>query len=202
MAARNKAVKVSNFRQPASVDDVHLLDAVSTLIRGIGEDVNREGLQKTPSRVVKALFEMTAGYRQNPKEILSAHFNAEKYDQMVILRDIEFTSMCEHHMLPFRGVVHIGYIPKDRIVGLSKLARLAECFAKRLQVQERMTQEIARSFNQIVRPLGVGVVIEAHHQCMSCRGIQKNNTIMVTSALLGDMRKAEVRAEFLEMIKK
>lgn len=178
----------------------HMHQAVEFLLKAIGENPDREGLLKTPARVVKALFEMTEGYHTSAKEILeSATFNKEGYDQMVVLKNINFTSMCEHHMLPFTGTATVGYIPADRVVGLSKLARLVDCFAHRLQIQERLTSEIANALEEHLKPLGVGVIIEAHHSCMSCRGVRKDDSIMVTSALLGAMLQPEPRSEFLRL---
>lgn len=173
-------------------------DAVRDLLVHVGEDPYREGLLDTPKRVAKALKEMTVGYSQDPAEILSTSFEAP-YDQMVILRDIDFVSMCEHHMLPFVGKATVGYIPEGRVVGLSKLARLVQCFAKRLQIQERMTEEIADAISKHLDASGCGVVIEAHHQCMSCRGVKLPNARMVTSALHGKMLQSNVRSEFMSL---
>ncbi len=174
---------------------------ITHFLKIIGEDPNREGLLDTPKRVVKSWNELYAGYKQKDHEILSTMFN-EKCDQMVILKDITFSSMCEHHILPFIGKAHIGYLPKEKVVGLSKLARLVEMYAKRLQIQEKMTREIANSIMKHLNPLGVGVIIEAHHQCMSCRGVNKQHTTMITSEMLGMFRDdANVRREFLSLIK-
>lgn len=173
-------------------------DAVSTLLYTIGEDPAREGLIDTPKRVVKALKEMTSGYNDDPREILGTCFQAD-YDQMVVLKGISFTSVCEHHLLPFVGTAAVGYIPSGKVVGLSKLARVTLCFAKRLQLQEQMTTQIANAINDALSPIGVGVVISAAHQCMACRGVQMSGATMVTSALLGQMREPEVRAEFLRL---
>lgn len=181
---------------------IELFSSVQKLLLSIGEDPGREGLIKTPERVVKALFEMTQGYDQNPKEILSAQFEPGNYDEMVILRDIEFKSLCEHHMLPFSGVATVGYIPSKKIVGLSKLARLVDCFANRLQVQERLTHQIAHALEVHLEPIGTGVLVKAHHSCMSCRGIKKSGATMITSSLTGVMRKDPAcRHEFLSCIK-
>jgi GTP cyclohydrolase I len=179
------------------------LELVTEILIAIGEDPNREGLQNTPKRVVKSWAELYSGYKETPEEILSTVFKDGACDEMVLLKEIDFTSTCEHHMLPFLGKAHVAYIPNGRVVGLSKLARLVECFAKRLQIQEKLTQQIAKALETHLKPLGVGVVIEAHHQCMSCRGIKKNGTIMVTSSMLGEFRKSgTVRAEFLSLLKK
>lgn len=174
---------------------------VRRLLQAIGEDTTREGLKDTPKRVVKALREMTVGYKQNPEQILGTTFDGSGYDQMVVCKDIEFTSMCEHHMLPFVGKAHVAYIPNGRVVGLSKMARLVDCYAKRLQIQEKMTGEIADAMNTHLKPHGVGVVISAQHMCMRCRGVQKGGSTMVTSALHGVFRFHQVRAEFLSLVK-
>jgi GTP cyclohydrolase I len=175
-------------------------EAVTTLLRFIGEDPERDGLQDTPARVVKAWREMTAGYAEDPAEILSRTF-AETSDEMVILRGISFYSTCEHHLLPFYGEAVVGYLP-GKVVGISKLARLVECFAKRLQVQERMTRQIAEAVETHLEARGVGVVLRAHHLCMGCRGVRQEETEMVTSSMLGTLRTdATSRAEFLRLCK-
>lgn len=170
---------------------------VVRLLQFIGEDANREGLQDTPKRVVKAWQEMTKGYRQDPKTILARDFDGDGYDEMIVCRNIEFHSTCEHHMLPFIGVAHVGYIPRSRVVGLSKLARLVDCYAARLQIQEQMTKQIADALTGNLKPKGVAVVIVAKHLCMSCRGVSKQQSEMVTCSLDGVFRKPEVRAEFM-----
>lgn len=172
--------------------------AVVTLLRFIGEDPARDGLVDTPSRVVKAWREMTAGYDEDPAEILSRTFD-ETSDEMIVLRGISFYSTCEHHMLPFYGEAQVGYLP-GRVVGISKLARLVNCFARRLQIQERMTRQIAEAIETHLEAKGVGVVIRAHHLCMGCRGVKQEETEMVTSSLLGRLRNdASSRAEFLRL---
>lgn len=175
-------------------------DIKETVIRqleAIGEDPNRDGLKDTPKRVIKALLEMTSGYGEDPGCILSTTFDVE-YDEVVILRNIAFTSLCEHHMLPFTGYATIGYLPGKRVVGLSKLARLVHCHAKRLQVQERMTQDIAKDINKFLSPRGVGVVVNAVHNCMVCRGVKLSGADMITSAMLGAFRdQPALRAEFM-----
>ena len=174
--------------------------AVATLLRFIGEDTSRDGLLDTPSRVVRAWREMTAGYGEDPAEILSRTFE-ESSDEMVVLRGISFFSTCEHHMLPFYGTASVGYLP-GRVVGISKLARLVNCFARRLQIQERMTRQIAESVEQHLDARGVGVVIRAHHLCMGCRGVRQEETEMVTSSMLGTLRSdATSRAEFFRLCK-
>lgn len=175
---------------------------VRNMLVAIGEDPDREGLIKTPHRVVKSWLELYSGYKESPSDILSTTFKDGACDEMVVLKSINFSSMCEHHMLPFIGNAHIGYLPKGHVVGLSKLARLVECFAKRLQIQEKMTQEIAHAVQEYLKPMGVAVVIEAHHQCMSCRGIKKSGTLMVTSSMLGAFRdKIATRNEFFGIIR-
>lgn len=174
--------------------------AVTALLRSVGEDPNREGLKDTPKRVSKMYDELCVGYKQEPKEILSAIFSTDKYDEMIVLKDIPFASLCEHHMLPFRGKVHFAYIPNKVVVGVSKIARLVECFARRLQIQERMTVEIGKAFEDIIKPKGVGVIVEAAHECMIVRGIKKEGCQMVTSYLGGVLReKPEAREEFLKL---
>lgn len=171
--------------------------AVRTLIDFVGEDGNREGLVKTPKRVVKSFLELTSGYQESPKEILSTTFE-QAYNEMVVVKDIEFWSLCEHHLLPFYGTATVGYIPKKRIVGLSKISRLVHCFARRFQVQERMTEEIAHSMQKYLDPQGVGVIIKARHTCMNMRGARASG-VMMTSCLLGQFRDPATRSEFLAL---
>jgi GTP cyclohydrolase IA len=174
--------------------------AVVALLRHLGEDPAREGLLKTPHRVVKALTEMTAGYWQEPEKILCTVFS-EACDEMVVLRDIPFVSLCEHHMLPFVGAAHVAYLPAHNVVGLSKLARLVDCYAKRLQVQERLTRQITQALDEHLKPRGSAAVIEAAHQCMSCRGVGKTGSRMVTSSLSGAFREDPMlRGEFLSLV--
>src|SRR5467141_1018654 len=176
--------------------------AVTTLIRWAGDDPDREGLIETPARVVRAYEEWFAGYGEDPDEMLKRTFEeVGGYDEIVLLRDIRFESHCEHHMAPIIGRAHIGYLPRDRVVGISKLARLVDVYAKRLQVQEKMTAEIANCLNSVLKPHGVGVVVEAGHECMTTRGVHKPDVTMVTSCLLGTFRtQAETRQEFLSAI--
>lgn len=177
-------------------------EAIRKILLLIGEDPYREGLANTPARVVRSWAELYAGYAQDPAEILSTVFEDGACDEMVILRDIPFQSMCEHHMLPFIGIAHVGYIPNGRVVGLSKLARLVECYAKRLQIQEKMTAQIADAVEGHLKPYGTAVVIKAHHQCMSCRGVKKTGTTMITSAMRGVFRDdPSARAEFMSFTK-
>jgi GTP cyclohydrolase I len=176
--------------------------AVRTLIQWAGDDPDREGLVGTPARVVRAYEEWFAGNFENPREYLKRTFEeVAGYDEIVLLRDIRFESHCEHHIAPIIGRVHIGYLPRDRVVGISKLVRLVEVYAKRLQVQEKMTAEIANCLNSVLRPFGVGVVVEAAHECMTTRGVHKPDVTMVTSCMLGTFRtQAATRQEFLSAI--
>ncbi|MGC9158385.1 MAG: GTP cyclohydrolase I FolE [Terracidiphilus sp.] len=170
------------------------------LIR-LGEDPNRDGLRATPARVEKSIAFLTKGYDQDPTKILRGAMFEVDYDEMVIVRDIEMFSLCEHHMLPFFGKVHVAYIPKGKVVGLSKIARLVEVFSRRLQVQERLTREIADAIQHAIEPQGVGVVIEARHLCMMMRGIEKQHSSTVTSAMVGCFRQKETRLEFLSLVR-
>lgn len=177
-------------------------EAVRTLLLWAGDDPDREGLVDTPERVAKAYEDWFSGYKENPLLYLKRTFEeVEGYDEMIVLRDIEFESHCEHHMAPIIGHAHVGYLPRSKVVGISKLARVVEAFARRLQVQEKMTAQIANCIWNVLSPRGVGVVVEASHQCMTTRGIHKTNVSMVTSQMLGSFREdARTRAEFLRMI--
>ena len=175
---------------------------IRLLLRLIGEDPNREGLRRTPLRVKQALQYLTSGYRQDPAKILKRSFTEVKHDEMVIVKEIDFFSLCEHHLLPFFGKCHIAYVPDKKIIGLSKIPRLVDAFAHRLQVQERLTTQIAEAINAHIHPLGVACVIEASHLCMMMRGVQKQNARAVTSSMLGAFRSSEkTRAEFLTLIR-
>jgi len=176
--------------------------AVQTLLRWAGDDPNREGLRGTPERVVKAYEDFFNGYAIDPVELLQRTFEeVEGYDEMVLLRDIRFESHCEHHMAPIIGRAHVGYLPKSRVVGISKLARVVDAYARRLQIQEKMTVQIARAIDEVLQPKGVAVVIEASHQCMTTRGVHKPGTSMITSRMLGRFRSdASTRREFLALI--
>lgn len=175
---------------------------IEQLLKELGEDPKREGLDKTPERVEKALRYLTSGYRQDVTEVLNDALFVEDYDEMVIVKDIDFASLCEHHLLPFIGKCHVAYMPRRRIVGLSKIPRLVEMFSRRLQVQERLTTQIASTLNEALKPRGVAVVMEAIHLCMLVRGVEKQNSKAVTSAMLGAFRdRPETRAEFMELIK-
>lgn len=170
------------------------------ILTELGENADRDGLQETPVRVAKALQALTRGYHQDPKAVLRAATFEDDYSQMVIVKDIEFYSLCEHHMLPFFGKVHIAYIPNGHITGLSKLARIVDIFSRRLQVQERLTRQIKDCIEEALHPLGVMVVIEARHLCMQMRGVQKQNAITTTSDFCGAFERQSTRSEFLELI--
>jgi len=172
------------------------------IIRLLGENTQREGLLKTPHRVAKAMQFMTYGYQVDPKEILKSAMFQEEYQQMVIVRDIDFYSMCEHHMLPFWGKAHVAYIPNKYITGLSKIARVVDVFARRLQIQERMTTDIKNCIQNTLNPLGVMVVIEAQHLCMQMRGVEKQNSVTMTSDFTGVFQQAKTREEFINLIRK
>lgn len=174
---------------------------VKNLLVEVGENPEREGLKNTPHRVAKTYQFLTRGYKQDIREVLNGAIFEEKYDEMVIVKDIDFYSMCEHHLLPFFGKVHLAYIPDGKIVGLSKIPRIVDVYAQRLQVQERMTQEIADTFDKFLKPRGVAVVVEAYHMCMMMRGVQKQNSITTTSAMHGIFTEdARTRSEFLNLI--
>ena len=178
-----------------------LEDLVKQTLLEIGEDPEREGLIKTPERVARSLKFLTRGYTQDIEKVINGAIFTQDCDDMVIVKDIEFYSLCEHHMLPFFGKCHIGYIPKGRVFGVSKLARLVDVFARRLQIQERMTQQIAQQIFEIIEPEGVGVVVEAQHLCMRMRGVEKQNSQMITSSMLGSFRKeTATRMDFLSLI--
>jgi GTP cyclohydrolase I len=179
-------------------------EAVRTILRYIGEDPDREGLARTPHRVASAYEFLTRGYTQDPKDAINgAIFSEAEYQEMILCKDLDFYSLCEHHMLPFFGKAHVAYLPNRRIVGLSKVPRMVEIFARRLQVQERLTRQIAQTIMTEIEPLGVAVVLEAEHMCMRMRGVEKQNSIVMTSAMLGVFRKNhETRQEFMNLIRK
>lgn len=190
-------VKIDRYN-PDKVDRIarHYKD----ILPALGEDPDREGLLKTPERVAKSLHYLTHGYDLNPHEILSGAMFKEDYSQMVVVKDIEVYSLCEHHMLPFFGKAHVAYIPNGKIVGLSKIPRVVEAYARRLQVQERLTNEIRDCIHSTLQPLGVAIVIECKHLCMAMRGIQKQNSVTTTSAFTGEFAKERTRMEFLRLI--
>ena len=183
-------------------EDIALEDLIRDLLEQLGENPNREGLLKTPRRVAKAYEYLTSGYRQDIKEVLNGAVYEEKYNEMVIVKDVDFFSLCEHHLLPFFGKCHVGYLPDGKIMGLSKLVRLVEMYSRRLQVQERMTSQIATAILDALRPRGVAVVIEAYHLCMMMRGVEKQNSKAVTSSMHGIFReRLETRTEFMQLIR-
>jgi GTP cyclohydrolase I len=171
------------------------------ILNRLGEDAGRDGLLATPGRVEKSMAFLTKGYQEDPTKILRGALFDEDYDEMVLVKDIEMFSLCEHHMLPFFGKVHVAYIPKGKVIGLSKIPRLVEVFARRLQVQERLTRQIADAIQDSIHPQGVGVVIEARHLCMMMRGIEKQHSSTVTSAMVGCFRQKETRTEFLSLVR-
>jgi GTP cyclohydrolase I len=174
--------------------------SVRNMLEVVGEDPDREGLLKTPERVYKAFGFLTKGYSQDPKEVLNEALFTSSNDEMVLIRDIEFYSMCEHHLLPIIGRAHVAYIPDGKVVGLSKIPRMVEVFARRLQIQEQMTEQIADAITDVIQPKGVGVVIQARHMCMEMRGVEKVNSVTTTSALRGMFREQKTRSEFLNFI--
>jgi GTP cyclohydrolase I len=183
--------------------EAELREVVKRLLTLLGEDPSRHGLEKTPERVEKALRFMTQGYKQNIDHLLNEALFPLEYDEMVIVKDIDFFSMCEHHMLPFFGRCHVGYLPRKKVVGLSKIPRIVDMFSQRLQVQERLTVQIAEAIQEKLKPAGVGVVVEARHLCMMMRGVEKQNTIAVTSSMLGAFRtQQQTREEFLKLIRR
>jgi GTP cyclohydrolase IA len=182
-------------------DEKPIAPLVQQMLAMLGEDPDREGLRRTPERVEKALRFLTSGYRTDLQKTVNGALFSVKYDEMVIVKDIEFFSMCEHHLLPFFGKMHVAYIPKDRVIGLSKIPRIVDMYARRLQIQERLTQEIAQSIQDMVDPLGVGVICEARHFCMMMRGVEKQHSGAMTSAMLGAFRTGKsTRDEFLSLV--
>jgi GTP cyclohydrolase IA len=197
--ANKKYVKQEHYDEATKQS---LITNYKSIIEGIGEDVEREGIIKTPERAAKAMQFLTQGYELDAAEILRSAMFKEDYSEMVIVKDIELYSMCEHHMLPFFGKAHIAYIPNGYVVGLSKLPRIVDVFARRLQVQERLTDQILNAIEDGLKPLGVAIVIEASHMCMMMRGVQKQNSMTITSAFTGEFKHAETRNEFLSLIGK
>ncbi len=199
-AAVNKAM-LKALTKPGELTGYSTQDLYRELLRRIGEDPERDGLLSTPMRIEKSMAFLTKGYCEDPSEILRGALFDVDYDEMVIVKDVEMFSLCEHHILPFFGKVHVAYIPKGKVIGLSKIARLVEVFARRLQVQERLTRQIADAIQEAIHPQGVGVVIEARHLCMMMRGIEKQNSSTVTSAMVGCFRQKETRTEFLSLVR-
>jgi GTP cyclohydrolase I len=194
---------VSRHKDLAGAETAELQALVEQLLGLLGEDPTREGLLKTPERVAKALRYFTQGYQQDIEEVLNGALYSVKYDEMVVVRDIDFFSLCEHHLLPFYGKCHVAYIPNDRVVGLSKIPRLVEVFSQRLQVQERLTVQIAETLQEKLNPQGVAVVIEARHLCMMMRGVETPNAVAVTSSMHGVfLNQQKTREEFLTLIKR
>ena len=183
-------------------EDDAIQPLITSLLKELGEDPGRDGLERTPLRVAKAMRFLTKGYAEDPKDILNGALFDVTYDEMVIVKDIEFYSLCEHHMLPFFGRVHVAYVPNGRVVGLSKIPRLVEMFARRLQVQERLTTEVASTLEEVLRPKGVAVVAEAIHLCMMMRGVAQQNSSAVTSSMRGEFESdPKTRAEFMQLIR-
>jgi len=198
--AKGTRDKASLHRESPSQADLEFI--VHRLLMSLGEDPNRSGLEETPRRVAKALTFFTKGYQEDIDAVVNGALFPIEYDEMVIVRDIDFFSMCEHHLLPFFGKCHVGYIPDKQVVGLSKIPRIVEAFSRRLQVQERLTVQIAETLQEKLKPIGVGVVIEAQHLCMMMRGVEKQNTFAVTSHMLGAFRtQQQTRDEFLKLIR-
>jgi GTP cyclohydrolase I len=187
--------------KPAEQDPIPPL--VESLLAELGEDPSRDGLRATPDRVARALRELTDGYHVSPDDVIANAVFDQDYDELVLVKDIPFYSLCEHHMLPFFGTCHVGYLPKGKVVGLSKIPRLVEMFAHRLQIQEQMTRQIAEALNESLAPRGVGVVVEARHLCMEMRGVEKVGSQLITSCMLGTFRRdARTRAEFLDLVRR
>ena len=195
----HELTKLEEVERLAGFDPVE--EAVRTIIRELGEDPGREGISKSPQRVATSLRFLTSGYQQDVDKVLNGALYSVAYDEMVIVKDIEIFSLCEHHLLPFFGRCHVAYIPNKKVIGLSKIPRLVDVFARRLQVQERLTTQIAETIMEKIKPQGVGVVIEAKHLCMIMRGVEKQNSVAVTSAMLGAFRdELETREEFLSLV--
>jgi len=187
--------------KPKPVDPIH--DLVESLLLELGEDPDRQGLKSTPDRVARALRELTDGYGVHPQDVIADAVFDQDYDEMVVVKDINFYSLCEHHMLPFFGSIHVGYLPRGKVVGLSKIPRLVEVFSRRLQIQERLTRQIAEALNESLSPRGVGVVVEARHLCMEMRGVETPGGHMMTSCMLGTFRRdPRTRAEFLDLVRR
>jgi GTP cyclohydrolase IA len=199
--------EMTMIRVPEMDEDLERKDLIESAVReiltSVGEDPQREGLRRTPDRVARMYDELLAGYHVDPVALVNDALFDVEYDEMIVVKDIEFFSLCEHHMLPFYGRAHVAYIPSDKVIGLSKIPRIVEMFARRLQVQERMTQEIAALLEQVLQPLGVAVVVEGAHMCSMMRGVKKENARMVTSAMLGSFKEnSKTRNEFMEHLRR
>jgi GTP cyclohydrolase I len=196
-----KLIEIAEIHQDSELDHDEIQQSITRMLIAFGEDPERPGLERTPERVARMYDELLAGYRQDPISLVNDALFEVTYDEMVLVRDIEFYSLCEHHMLPFLGRAHVAYLPKGRVLGLSKIPRLVDMFARRLQVQERMTRQIADFINELLRPHGVAVVVEGLHLCATMRGVKKHNARMTTSSMLGYFRKSiATRQEFLDNI--
>jgi GTP cyclohydrolase IA len=202
MTDNRKQVEELSLSEPETGASSHsIANAMRNILESIGEDPNRDGLRRTPERFEKAFRFLTSGYQQDPEKLLNGAMFTVCYDQMVLVKDIEFYSLCEHHLLPFFGKCHVAYIPDKKVVGLSKIPRLVNMFARRLQIQERLTNQIANAIQAKIAPLGVGVVVEGRHLCMVMRGVEKENSHTVTSAMLGSFKdNPKTREEFLSLI--
>ncbi len=199
MSKKKAALKVLTPRSPSNESIAPL---ISRMLDALGEDTSREGLQNTPDRVDRAMRFLTSGYTKSVEEVVNGAIYSVKYDEMVIVKDVEFFSLCEHHMLPFYGKMHVAYLAKNKVIGLSKIPRIVDVFARRLQIQERLTEEVAHCLQDMLDPLGVGVVCEAQHFCMMMRGVEKQHSGAITSTMLGAFRSGtETRNEFLSLIK-
>lgn len=205
--SRTNGNEMTMIRLPEMEEDLQRKEQIESAVRDIltsvGEDPEREGLQRTPDRVARMYDELLAGYHVDPIALVNDALFDVEYDEMIVVKDIEFFSLCEHHMLPFYGRAHVAYIPSDKVIGLSKIPRIVEMFARRLQVQERMTQQIAGLLDQVLNPLGVAVVVEGAHMCSMMRGVKKENARMVTSAMLGSFKEnSKTRNEFMEHLRR
>jgi GTP cyclohydrolase I len=197
MKSNKAVVKVMN----PQAEDAPIAPLIEEMLGRLGEDPKRDGLLRTPLRVDKSMRFLTSGYRMDINKILNGALYEVKYDEMVVVKDIEFFSLCEHHMLPFYGKMHVAYLPQKKVIGLSKIPRLVDMFARRLQIQERLTQQVAQTIQEVIRPLGVGVICEARHFCMMMRGVEKQHSGAMTSAMLGAFRdRKETRDEFLALV--
>ena len=201
VADAGKVMSPLNPTETSTLAQASFEELVREMLSRLGDDPAREGLEDTPRRVAKSLEFLTHGYALSPAEVVNGALFSVDYDEMVIVKDIEMFSLCEHHMLPFFGKVHIAYIPNGKVIGLSKLPRLVDVFARRLQVQERLTKQLADAIQEIIQPQGVGVVIDARHLCMMMRGVEKQHSAAVTSAMLGAFRQQETRNEFLSLLR-